>query len=294
LPLAGTPGEHQDRYPAQRLRRRSPPLKHLFALLALSTACAQPAPAPEPRACARFLVDEQETAFHDPQVLSISDSNELYAISLGGKPLQGSQSGHTLALVLGELRLDASSWGSSGEQGDFTFQATAAQARAFADGLGVPALARVPWPCELGATLAPVGELAAGAEQQLLRFTLTNKGPEALWFVDGGRGRNELGRDNRFTIEIEREGERLETRALFDHGGLGVYRRLAPGESHELVLDLAHWNRLERAGEYVVRAIYEADLLPAGFEPGKALPPGWYSHLVRQRSVQASLAFQLR
>jgi hypothetical protein len=272
-------------------------MKLSVASLVLCAACAAPAPSTEPcqkPACVSFLVDETEAAFRDPQVLAVDDANEHWQISLGGKPLPEPESGHTIELVLGELRLVAQSWGRSGDEGDFTFPATPAEARRFAAALGVPAQEREPWRGELTGTLEAAAELVAGAEHLPLRFTLTNTGPVALWFMDGGRGRNELGRDNRFTFVIEREGERLPTRELDDFGGLGSYRRLAPGESHAFELDLAHWNRLDRAGQYRLRASYEAELLPGEFEPAKPQPPGWYSHLTRTRSVSAALTLVLR
>ncbi len=269
-------------------------MKLFAALLLLPAACAEPAPSSAPApANVQLLVDGLEAAFHDPQVLSIDDANETFEIALGGAALD-SEHAHTIALVLGELRLPAQSWGSSGDEGDFCFRATPPQARAFAAALGLPARQREPWRGELSAKLEPVGELALGSEHLPLRFTLTNTGPVALWFMDGGRGRNELGRDNRFTFVIERDGERLATRELPDFGGMAVERRLAPGESHALELDLAHWIRLERPGRYSVRASYEADLMPADFEPGKALPMGWYTHLERRRSVQAGLVIDAR
>ena len=158
----------------------------------------------------------------------------------------------------------------------------------------MPARERETWRGELTGKLETLGELAAGAERLPLCFTLTNTGPVTVWFMDGGRGRNELGRDNRFTFVIERDGEPLSTRELYDFGGLASYRRLAPGESQALELDLAHWIRLEKAGKYSVRASYEAELMPAEFEPGKVLPMGWHAHLVRTRSVQAGLALDAR
>ena len=259
-------------------------------LVVLLCACAH-VPEP-PRDCVRLLVDDAEAAFHDPQVLSVDDANETWRIALGGKPV--AEGGHAIALVLGELRLPVQSWGRSGDEGDFYFQANAAEARSFAAALGVPARERNPWPGEVTGKLEAAGELAAGAEHLPLRFTLTNSGPVPLWFHDGGRGRNELGRDNRFSFEIEREGEKLATRELMDFGGMGVERRLAPGESRTLELDLAHWIRLERPGRYEVRASYEADLMPAEYQPGAGLPMGWYSHLVHTRSVQARLVFDAR
>ncbi|MBK7645256.1 MAG: hypothetical protein IPJ19_19800 [Planctomycetes bacterium] len=268
-------------------------MKLYAALLALCSACAQPAPAQKPT-CVRLLVDDQEAAFHDPQVLSVDDANEHYEITLGGKPAIETDHPQGIALVLGSLRLAAQSWGRSGDEGSFTFPATPEQAHAFATALGSVARKREPFRGELRAKLEPVGELVAGAEQLPLRFTLTNTGTQALWFMDGGRGRNELGRDNRFTFEIERERESVATRELVDFGGLGSYRRLAPGESHVLELDLAYWSRLERAGNYLVRATYDADVMPGSFEPGKALPLGWHTHLRRTRRVPAELALRLR
>jgi len=261
-------------------------------LLVLLCACAASVPAPR-EACVRLLIDDAQAPFHDPQVLAIDDANETYEITLGGKALDTAHP-HTIELTLGDLRLVAQSWGSSGDAGDFTFRASAAQARAFAAALGVSARERPPWRAVLTGKLEPLGELAAGAEHLPLSFTLTNTGPVAVWFLDGGRGRNELGRDNRFTFVIERDGERLATRELMDFGGLGVERRLAPGESHALELDLAHWSRLERAGKYVLRASYEAELMPADYEPGKALPNGWHAHVGRTKSVEAGLTIELR
>ena len=265
----------------------------LLLPLALLCSCAATVPAP-PKECVRLLVDGEEAAFHDPQVFSIDDANETWSIVFAGKPVSEAEGGHTIALVLGELRLPVQSWGRSQDVGDFTFRATPTQARTFAEALGVPAHARAPWRGELTGSLEPAGEIAAGAEHLPLRFTLKNTGPVALWFADGGRGRNELGRDNRFTFEIERDGERLATRPLVDFGGMAVERRLEPGESHALELDLAHWIRLERPGRYEVRASYEADLMPAEYEPGAASSMGWYSYLVHTRSVQARLAIEVR
>jgi len=256
-------------------------------LLLGCTACARPQ-------SARLLIDGTETAFHSAQVLSIDDANQRYEITLAGKRRAASDDPSEIALVLGQLRLVTQSWGWGGDEGSFTFQATPAQARSFAAALKTVAREREPWRGELTGKLEAVGELSAGADHQPLLFTLTNTGPVTVWFMDGGRGRNEFGRDNRFTFVIERDGAQLATRELTDFGGIGVYRRLAPGESDVFELDLAHWIRLESAGKYSVLASYEAELMPADFEPRKALPVGWHAHLVRTRSVQAGLALDAR
>ena len=242
----------------------------------------------------RLLVDETETAFHDANVLAIDDANAQFNVTLATKsPIETARS-HTIVLALADLRLAGSSFGSHDGGSSVVFRATSEQARAVASGLGIPAQEREAWRGVLTGQLEPVGEPTAGAEHLPMRFLLTNTGPVALWFLDGGRGRNELGRDNRFSFEIEREGERLPTRELHDFGGMGVFRRLAPGQAWTLELDLAHWRVLERAGTYRLRAKYEAELMPADYEPGQDLPMGYYSHLNRTRTVEAELTLVLR
>lgn len=272
----------------------------LTMLGCLCAACAGPAapsdavpPAapPDPGAVA-LLVDEHVVPWRDAQVLSVDDADQRYEISLAAsREIDGPA--HTIALAMRGSRLLARSWGRDGDAAWFVFEATPAAARSFARAMGVPAHERAPWPGALSGRIEPVGDLRAGAQQLPFRFTLTNSGPVALWFLDGGRGRNELGRDNRFQFVIARHGERLATRDVIDFGGLGVYRRLEPGESWPLELDLAHWRRLDEAGQYTVQARYEAELMPAGYEPGKALPPGWYHHLQRTRTVAAEVGFDL-
>jgi len=266
-------------------------------LFVVPGSCAGPeapiAPAPAP-ASVHLLIDETDTAFHDANVLAIDDANAQFNVTLATKTPIESGRPHTIVLALANLRLTGSSFGSHDGGSNVTFRVTAQQARAVASGLGIPAQEREAWRGELTGQLEPVGEPSAGAEHLPMRFLLTNTGPVALWFLDGGRGRNELGRDNRFTFEIEREGERLPTREIFDFGGKGVYRRLAPGQAWTLAFDLAHWRVLERAGTYRLRAKYEAELMPAEYQPGQSLPMGYYSHLNRTRTVEAELMLVVR
>jgi hypothetical protein len=242
---------------------------------------ADPAPAPAP---VHLLIDGVEAPFHDPQVLALDDANEHFHVVLAtaNHTEQGS-----FALVHGDASLPASSWGRSGEESYVVVTTTAPQARALASALGVPARERPAWPGRLSGLLESAGPVAAGAEHVPMRFQITNTGPVAFSFVDGGRGRNELGRDNRFTFVVERNGERLPIRTVDDFGGLGVYRRLEPQGTWTLTLDLGHWCRFDRPGQYRVTATHDAELMPAEYQPGEALPMGWYSFLLRNRKVSA-------
>ena len=270
-------------------------MKILPVLLFLLPACAGPvAPSAPESAPVRLLVDETETSFHDANVLAIDDANAQFNVTLATKSPIDTTRSHTIVLAVADLRLAGTSWGNSDSDTLVVFRATPDQARTVACGLRIPAQEREAWRGVLTGQLEPVGEPAAGAERLPMRFLMTNTGPVALWFLDGGRQRNELGRDNRFTFEIEREGERLPTREIHDFGGMGVYRRLAPGHAWTLELDLAHWRVLDRAGTYRLRAKYEADLMPADYDPGVDLPMGYYSHLNRTRTVEAELTLVLR
>jgi hypothetical protein len=196
---------------------------------------------------------------------------------------------HTFELVAGDTRLTSNSWGSSGDEIWGMFEATPTEARRLAASLQVPVHDRAPWLGQLEGRFEPRGKVTAGATTAPVTFTLTNTGPCAVWLLDGGRQRNQLGRDNRFTFTIVRGGERLELRRVEDFGGLGTYRRLQPGASHAFAVDLAHWATFDRAATYTIEASYEAALMPADFEPSKELPPGWHSHLQRTRTVRACL-----
>jgi hypothetical protein len=140
--------------------------------------------------------------------------------------------------------------------------------------------------------------VAAGAERVRLQFVLANHGPVPVWFHDGGRGRNQLGRDNRFTFVVERDGVPVPTTRVEDFGGIGIDRRLEPGAEHAFAVDLAHWCRLPAPGRYLVRATYEAELVPGEFVPHHAglpeLAHGHRAHFVRTRMVEAECVVTAR
>ncbi len=263
----------------------------LFALVL--AACVGPTPSAD-RGGAHLQVDGVAVAFREPQVLSVAADDHQFAVTLlADFPPDGDQA-HTVTLAAAEREFVANGWGRNGDVGTFVFRVDAAQAHAVAAALGVSARLRAPWRATLQAGIELAAEWRAGAAQLPLRLRLTNTGPVPVWFLNGGRGRNELGRDNRCSFAIECDGEPLPTRAVIDFGGLGQWWRLEPGASATLAIDLAHWCTLDRVGTYALHASYQADLMPAEFEPGAALPMGWYAHLQRTCVVTAELAFELR
>ncbi|MFY9343365.1 MAG: hypothetical protein WAT39_12790, partial [Planctomycetota bacterium] len=264
-------------------------------LVAAVAACAgPPSSLPVASAGVRLVVDAVEVAFTEPRVLSIDDANERYQVTLTTALVADTGRGLAALLQGGGANLACSSAGRDGAATWLVFPATPAEARAIAAALGVPAQSRAPWPARCEALLSTVAEVTAGAASVPLRFELRNTGEVAVWFMDGGRGRNRLGRDNRFQFAVQCNGVPVAIERVEDFGGIGCYRRLGPGEAWTFTPDLAHWCRLDRAGRYVVRAAYEAELMPAEFEPAAALPLGVHAHLQRLRTVSAALTFDVR
>ncbi len=255
-----------------------------------AAACAVPvAPPPSAAGPVRLLVDGNEVAFREPAVLSIDDANARFHVNLTAPTVFANDSGIMPVLHHGEQGLRSSSWGNDGKETWFVFPVNASDARTIAAALGVVARERPPWTGQLEAQLRAPGEVAAGAATVPLQFELTNTGPLPLWFLDGGRGRNQVGRDNRFQFVVDRDGTALPIIEVHDFGGIAMYRRLGPGESWTFDVDLAHWCRLAKPGVHRVRATYGADLMPPEYEPGQTLAPGLHSHLQRERTVAAEL-----
>ncbi|HEX6813383.1 MAG TPA: hypothetical protein VF384_17315 [Planctomycetota bacterium] len=258
----------------------------------LSVACSSPAP-PPPVEPARLLVDGSAVPLAEPRVLSVDDANERYQVTMRSA-MQLGDTGHTVSLQIGAAALPSSSWGRDGDETWFVFAAEAAMARTAAAALGVEAVPRGPWPVSLSARVEAAGALTPGQEQLPLRFTLRNDGPVAVWFLDGGRQRNQLGRDNRFEVGVQRGSAPLAIRRVEDFGGIGQYRRIDAGQSWVFTPDLAHWCLLDQPGEYALRISYEAELMPAEFEPGAQLALGLHSHLQRTRRIAAEARLEVR
>lgn len=266
----------------------------LLGICVLLLGCTEPPRSTSSGGALDLLVDETRVAFRDPRVLSVADDNSRFELTCASRELFDTGQHHVVAFARGDLRIPANSWGRSGDESWFVFALTASQAASLAGALGVPVRERAPWQGELAAKVEFAVAPTANGEHLPMRFTLTNTGPAAVWFLDGGRNRNELGRDDRFHFDIERGGERLQVRQVNEFGGMATYRNLAPGSSWTFEPDLAHWRVLDLPGDYTLRVSYVADLMPAEFAPGEVLPLGYHAHLQRTRTVTASLAFTVR
>ena len=266
-----------------------------FACFACCTGSGtNPAPATSAPDAVRLLVDDKEIEFRDAHVLSVDDDDQRFHVTMTAPTRFEDQQHRAVVLRHGDVRIPVTSWGSNGDESWFLFDVAAPQGRSLAKGLGVEARPRPAWHCKLTGAVAFAAEPVVDDLQLPMRFTVTNEGPEAVWLQDGGRGRNPVGRDDRFRFEVLCNGEPVATSSVPNFGGMAVYRRLAPGESWTLQPDLRQWCNLAKPGHYVVRASYEADLMPAAYEPGKPVPLGSYAHWQRSRVVSAEVATDVR
>lgn len=94
-----------------------------------------------------------------------------------------------------------------------------------------------------------------------LRFVIENAGHVPITFLDGGRNRNERGRDDRFTFEVTLDGTTLEATELHTYGGLGVHRTLPPGRVWTFELDAADWFELPGSGHLAGTVRYEMEIV---------------------------------
>lgn len=101
-----------------------------------------------------------------------------------------------------------------------------------------------------------------------VKLRVKNAGTTTLGFMLGGRQRGP--RDNRFAFTVARNGTPVPIKDAPDFGGLGYYKRLKPGEEHELTVDLRSWADLATPGHYAVDASYEGELAKDGVMPTTA------------------------
>lgn len=171
------------------------------------------------------------------------------------------------------LSLGGHWWASEGTGFDATgtrttFRLTRAEAFRVADAFGIPLHEREPLGSALTTSwLFPKEVPAKGPVPVVLR--IENTGTAPVGFMVGGRQRGP--RDNRFVFTATRDGAPVKAKEAPDFGGLGSYRKLAPGASLDVpCANLREWFDLEAPGTYSVEARYEGELSKDGLFPSTA------------------------
>ncbi len=243
--------------------------KHTAILLALViSACQSDRP--------HLWVDDVEEAILGAQIVSRNNCNDQFYVTIDAALVDVPTTGSKLILQVGNRSFSMPGVNQSGERRSVGFMADAETAWWLAKPLRItPRLRRHPGH-ELVATFSCPPEFEAGMAEFIVDFTIENCGDVAIDYLDGGRNRNKLGRDNRFNLEVERDGQTVELETLHDFGGLGFYRTLDPGDSYTHRIDLCHWLDLDTPGVYQVRGVYTMNLMPGRFDhrARKAYPNG--------------------
>jgi hypothetical protein len=101
-----------------------------------------------------------------------------------------------------------------------------------------------------------------------VKVKVKNAGTTTIGFVIGGRQRG--ARDNRFSFTVSRNGKPVAIKDAPDFGGIMFYKKLGPGEEHELTVDLRSWADLATPGMYQIDVKYEGELTKDGVMPSTA------------------------
>ncbi len=240
-------------------------MRALFVLALASAACAAVEAPPQH---ARLLVGGAEHPIDDARVVSRGNANESFRVTLLVRD-GGAVRDRALALEVAGERHPIPGAGFDGERTTLDFVVERAEAERVAAALGVPLRERSHPGHALTGRFEGPGELRVGSASIPLVLVIENDG-EPVTYLDGGRGRNALGRDERFSFCVTRDGEPVETVDVVDFGGLGVWRALEPGRPARLEVDFAKWVAPHERGTYRVEGAYAIEIGPAA---GAALPP---------------------
>ena len=150
-----------------------------------------------------------------------------------------------------------------------SFQLDRATAQRFAKALKIPLNERSKLDAGLRATWAIPARAPTDPKIAIpVKLRVKNAGTTTIGFVIGGRQRGP--RDNRFVFNVSRNGKPVALKDAPDFGGISYYKKLAPGDEHELTVDLRSWAELATPGMYQIDVKYEGELAKDGVMPQTA------------------------
>ncbi|MBA3462069.1 MAG: hypothetical protein H0T46_19070 [Deltaproteobacteria bacterium] len=175
---------------------------------------------------------------------------------------------HVFVSIDGEWFM-SDSYGHDDTASQASFQLDRATAQRLAKALNVTLHERSKIDAGLRATWAIPARASTDATAAIpVKLRVKNEGKTTLGFVIGGRQRGP--RDNRFSFTVSRNGKPVPIKDAPDFGGISYYKKLAPGDEHELTVDLRSWAELGTPGMYQIDAKYEGELAKDGVMPSTA------------------------
>jgi len=218
------------------------------------------------------LTDRLAEKLSDASLVSESNDNRRYRLSLKAGPIPDGADKQPLALVVAGLCVPV--WGHSDRQADgsISLEATVMgkeAAQKIAKELGVEPQLRTHPGYELVVTAQAKQSAYRPGEVVTLVMTITNVGKTTVRFGDGGQQRGP--RNNQFSFIAFRDDDR--GRALLDTGdrrhmgGKMGMPTLKPGDSFTKEVALTDWFEFTEPGGYRITAIYELTLLDENHRP---------------------------
>ena len=205
----------------------------------------------------------------DASLVSMSNDNDLYRLSLKAGPIPEGGDRQHLAVVIGGLCLPV--WGHSDRQADGLMSVETQVAgkeatQKVAKELGIEPQSRKHPGHKLLVTVQPKQSSYRPDEAVTLVMTIRNVGETTVSFYDGGKQRGS--RNNQFSFMAFRQagvGPALPDTGDPKHfgGPMGI-KRLAPGDVFTKEVVLTGWFKFAEPDTYGITAMYELGLLDEG------------------------------
>lgn len=167
-------------------------------------------------------------------------------------------------LRLGPTATRASSWGSSPGVCALHFELSPALADLAAAHFRVRRLDRRPIGERVTATFSTPRAVYQPGEPVPIVLTFHNP-PDAPRVLRVVGGRNRGPRNNRFSLQITRDGAPVAEIEGWDFGGLSTTVSIEPGGDGTVEEEVGRWGDLSAPGHYLVECRYETELHPDGF-----------------------------
>ena len=123
---------------------------------------------------------------------------------------------------------------------------------------------------ELQVSFIPAKPEFETGEEVIVTLRITNVGPKAIAFMQGGR--NRAARDNQYIFSARYQGKQVEDIGTSYHfGGMSVRRVLEPSEVFEAKVSLQKWFLFKEAGLYEIHGSYYLDFQEPEDGPWKTI-----------------------
>ncbi len=197
-------------------------------------------------------------------IASTANANDQYNLWVVYRR-EGRECPRIIVVLPGSNLLDQSN-ATANDRCDAWFSIDAATARAAARVFATPIHNRIPvGPTVAGRFATSQTNYAAGDPIEI-HLTLQNAaGASPVFWFSGGRNRGL--RDNQFSFEVTRDGQRVAPIDAPDFGGLGQFMRLEAGTIGQRQTRLEPWADFSSPGHYVVACHFTTELSPGDVDP---------------------------